>query len=74
MHALSEPTCPATHAGDACERKLGHRGIVEYVDHGRIEDDNGDAERPIYAITDRGRALLAKLSPVRVGDAQGGGA
>lgn len=41
---------------------LAARGLVEYVDHGRLEDDdNGDAERPIYAITERGRALLAKL-------------
>jgi len=58
-------------------RKTAHRlsaiGLVEYVDHGQMEDDdNGAAERPIYAITDRGRALLAKLAPVRVGEVDHG--
>ncbi len=39
--------------------RLEERGLVEYVDHGRSEDDdNGDAERPIYAITKKGRDVL----------------
>ena len=39
--------------------RLSKLGLVEYVTHGRIEDDeNGDAERPIYAITDKGRDVL----------------
>lgn len=39
--------------------RLEKLGYVEYVDHGRVEDDsNGDAERPIYAITEKGRQLL----------------
>lgn len=44
--------------------RLAKLGYVEYVDHGRIEDDdNGEAEHPIYAITERGRRLLSVLSP-----------
>ena len=40
-------------------RRLEQRGLVEYVDHGRIEDDgNGDTEHPIYAITQKGRDVL----------------
>ena len=39
--------------------RLAERGLVEYVNHGRIEDDsNGDAEHPIYAITKKGRDVL----------------
>jgi hypothetical protein len=39
--------------------RLQELGYVEYVDHGRMEDDdNGDTERPIYAITKWGRDLL----------------
>lgn len=41
-------------------KRLLALGFVEYVSHGRCEDDgNGDAERPIYAITTRGREILA---------------
>lgn len=40
-------------------RHLAKLGYVEYVDHGRMEEDeHGDAERPIYAITDEGRDVL----------------
>ena len=39
--------------------RLAKRGLAEYVDHGRIEDDgNGDAEHPIFAITQKGRDVL----------------
>lgn len=44
--------------------RLEELGYVEYVTHGRMEDDdNGDAEHPIYAITDKGRELLRAASP-----------
>jgi hypothetical protein len=44
--------------------RLSKLGLVEYVSHGRIEDDeNGDAERPIYAITDKGREVLRVTAP-----------
>ena len=47
-----------------CASRLETLGYVEYVGHGRVEDDdNGDAEHPIYAITDRGRDLLRVVSP-----------
>lgn len=39
--------------------KLEGLGLVEYVGHGMCEDDsNGDADTPIYAVTDKGRDLL----------------
>lgn len=38
-------------------RHLSRLKLVEYVDHGRAEDSDGD-EIPIYAITAAGRAAL----------------
>lgn len=37
---------------------LVRRGLLEYIDHGRHVDACTDDERPIYAITDAGRAAL----------------
>lgn len=40
-------------------QRLEKLGLVEYVSHGHVEDDeNGDAEWPIYAVTTKGRNLL----------------
>ena len=45
--------------------RLERLGYVEYVGHGRLEDDdNGDAERPIYAITEDGRSLLRAVGEI----------
>ena len=42
-----------------CAMKLQSLGLLEYVGHGRCEDDdNGDREHPVFAITEAGRAAL----------------
>ncbi len=42
-----------------CALALQRLELVEYIGDGRCEDDdNGDRERPIYAITKKGRDVL----------------
>ena len=48
-----------------CATRLEALGLVTYVGHGPVDDEDHDKEWPIYAVTDAGRATLRRSEDPR---------